>query len=125
MNVTFPCPKCEAANRTEVAEDAEAIACSHCGQSMQIPLGAIDEGKVTRCLACPSVDLFVRKDFPQRLGVTLVTIGLIGSCIAWAYGYIYWTFGVLFATALVDVLLYVIIPNALMCYRCGAMHRGV
>ncbi|HEY2761947.1 MAG TPA: hypothetical protein VGI75_14420, partial [Pirellulales bacterium] len=35
-----------------------------------------------------------------------------------------WTFGILFATALVDVALYLIVPNALMCYRCGAMYRG-
>ncbi len=125
MNVTFPCPKCEAANRTEVANDAEAISCAHCGQELQIPAGAIDQGKVSRCLACPSVDLFVRKDFPQRLGVALVTIGLVGSCIAWAYSQLYWTFGILFATALIDVLLYMLVPNALMCYRCGAMYRGV
>lgn len=125
MNVTFPCPKCEAANRTEVADDARSISCTHCGQELLVPPGAIDGGKVTHCLACPSVDLFVRKDFPQRLGVALVTIGLVGSCIAWAYGHVLWTFAVLFATALVDVLLYAIVPNALMCYRCGAMYRGV
>jgi hypothetical protein len=125
MNVTFPCPKCEAANRSEVADDTEAISCLHCGQELQIPPGAIDAGKINHCLACPSVDLFVRKDFPQRLGVTLVTIGLLGSCVAWAYGQVLWTFAVLFATALVDVLLYVLVPNALMCYRCGAMYRSV
>lgn len=125
MNVTFPCPKCEAANRAEVAENADAISCSHCGQEVQVPPGAIDGGRVTRCLACPSVDLFVRKDFPQRLGVALVTIGLVGSCIAWAYGHLYWTFAVLFGTALIDVALYLVVPNALMCYRCGAMYRGV
>ena len=66
----------------------------------------------------------MRKDFPQRLGVALVTIGLLGSCVAWAYSQLYWTFGILFATALVDVLLYAVVPNALMCYRCGAMYRG-
>jgi len=125
MNVTYPCPKCEAANRAEIADDADAIACTQCGQELELPAGAIADGRVNRCLACPSVDLFVRKDFPQRLGVGLVTIGLVGSCIAWAYGQLYWTFGILFATALVDVLLYALVPNALMCYRCGAMYRGV
>ena len=29
----------------------------------------------------------------------------------------------LFATALVDVVLYLIVPDALMCYRCGAQYR--
>ena len=31
---------------------------------------------------------------------------------------------VLFATALDDVVLYLIVPDALMCYRCGAMYQG-
>jgi hypothetical protein len=68
--------------------------------------------------------LFVRKDFPQRLGVTIVTVGLLASCVAWGYSQLYLTFAILFATALVDVVLYVFVPNALMCYRCGAMYRG-
>ncbi len=33
------------------------------------------------------------------------------------------TFAILFATALIDVVLYLIVPDALMCYRCGAMYR--
>ena len=77
-----------------------------------------------RCMACPSTDLFVRKDFPQRLGVLIVTIGLLASCVAWAYSQLYLTFAILFATAAVDVVLYVVVPDALMCYRCGAMYRG-
>jgi hypothetical protein len=125
MNVTFPCPKCEAANRAEVAPDEAALSCTHCGQSVQIPAGALDDhGGVHRCLACPSTNLFVRKDFPQQLGVAIVTIGLLASCVAWAYSMLYLTFAILFATALIDVILYVFVPNALMCYRCGAMYRG-
>ena len=89
-----------------------------------MPAGAVAEGRVRRCLVCPSTDLFVRKDFPQRLGVTIVTIGLLASCVAWAKTEVYLTFAILFATAVIDVMLYFIVPNALMCYRCGAMYRG-
>jgi hypothetical protein len=124
MNITFPCPKCEAANRVEFDPRATELVCQHCGQEMQIPNGAVVEGRVRRCLACPSTDLFVRKDFPQRLGVTIVTVGLLASCVAWAYSLLIPTFVILFATALIDVALYLIVPNALMCYRCGAMYRG-
>lgn len=73
----------------------------------------------------PGADLFVRKDFPQGLGVAIVTVGLLASCVAWGYSQLYLTFGILFATALVDVVLYVFVPNALMCYRCGAMYRAL
>lgn len=124
MNVTFPCPTCEAANRADVLPGDSELRCTRCGQTVEIPAGAIDDGRLHRCLACPSTDLFVRKDFPQRLGVALVTVGLLASCVAWAYSQLYWTFGILFATALIDVVLYAVVPNALMCYRCGAMYRG-
>ena len=125
MNVTFPCPKCEAVNRAEVSSATAALRCDRCDQELRIPPGAIDTGGgLHHCLACPSTDLFVRKDFPQRLGVAIVTVGLLASCVAWGYSQLYLTFGILFATALVDVVLYVFVPNALMCYRCGAMYRG-
>ncbi len=80
---------------------------------------------MSRCLVCPSTDLFVRKDFPQRLGVGIVIVGIVGSSIAWGYTYTIATFAILFATALIDVVLYLVVPDALMCYRCGAMYRGV
>ncbi len=124
MNVAFHCPKCEAINWAEVLPGAEAIVCTHCEQELRIPPGVIEGGRINRCLVCPSADLFVRKDFPQRLGVLIVTIGLFASCVAWAYSQLYLTFAILFATALVDVVLSLVVPDALMCYRCGAMYRG-
>ncbi len=101
------------------------LTCCHCGCETWPPVGASDGHHLTRCLVCPSTDLFVRKDFPQRLGVALVAAGIVGSSICWAYSQLYWTYGVLFATALLDVILYAIVPNALMCYRCHAEYRGV
>jgi hypothetical protein len=66
----------------------------------------------------------VRKDFPQRLGVLIVAVGIIGSSIAWSYANLPWTFGILFATALADLALFAVVGNSLMCYRCGAQYRG-
>jgi thymidylate kinase len=65
----------------------------------------------------------VRKDFPQRVGVALVALGVVGSSIAWAYSLLVPTFAILFATALADVVLYLIVPDELMCYRCAAEYR--
>jgi hypothetical protein len=45
--------------------------------------------------------------------------------VAWNYYYIYLTFGILFATALVDLVLFMIVGDCLNCYRCGAQYRGV
>jgi hypothetical protein len=67
----------------------------------------------------------LRKDFPQRLGVAIVALGFIGSTIAWYYYWIYTAYAVLFATALLDVVLYFFVPAALVCYRCQAHYRHV
>lgn len=124
MNFTYHCPQCQTAVRSELSADSAQIMCPHCGLAIDIPAGALADGQVSRCLVCPSVDLFVRKDFPQRLGVTLVVLGFVGSSIAWAYYQVIWTFAILFFTALVDFVLYVVMGESLTCYRCGAQYRG-
>jgi hypothetical protein len=125
MNITFACPTCHGATRSEFTADTGLLRCDHCGQEIKIPPQSVRAEAVERCLVCPSTDLFVRKDFPQRVGVGLVALGVVGSSIAWYYTSLLWTFGILFGTALVDVLLYALVGNALMCYRCGAHYRGV
>jgi hypothetical protein len=70
------------------------------------------------------MELFVRKNFPQRLGVAIVVAGLAASCVAWANREMMITFGILFGTALLDVVLFLFMPNCLSCYRCGARYSG-
>lgn len=125
MNITFACPDCHNAARLTVEPTASQLVCPHCQRRIATPEGAWQDGVLARCLVCPSTDLFVRKDFPQRLGVGLVALGILGSSITWYYTLVYWTFGILFATALIDVLLYVLVGDSLMCYRCHAEYRQV
>lgn len=125
MNVTFACPRCEQSARVEVPEGAVTLACPACRGEIVLPPDAYADGEVRRCLVCPSTDLFVRKDFPQRVGVAIVVLGFVVSCITWNYYLPYWTFAVLFATALIDVVLWFIVPNCLHCYRCDAQYRGL
>ena len=125
MNVTFCCPGCHATDRLEFTSQTASLACPQCGRQWNVPSGAVGEGEVHRCLVCPSQELFVRKDFPQRLGVAIVLAGFAASCVAWANYQLYLTFGILFATALVDVVLYVVMGENLTCYRCEAQYRGL
>lgn len=125
MNVTYACPACQRATWSRFNADTKFLKCEACGQDLAVPEDAVEGSRVKRCLVCPSTDLFVRKDFPQRLGVFIVAVGIIGSSIAWYHAHLYWTFGILFATALIDVLLYSFVGDALMCYRCQAQYRGV
>lgn len=125
VNVTYACPSCEEGVRIHFEADTSALNCPHCQGEIAIAKDAVEGDRVKRCLVCPSTDLFVRKDFPQRLGVGLVVVGIVGSSIYWYHGDVIMTFGILFATALIDVLLYMFVGDALMCYRCQAQYRSV
>ncbi len=125
MNVTFACSHCETAARVEIEEEAQSLACPHCKANFAVPRDGLADGRLSRCLVCTSRDVFLRKDFPQRLGVLIVVLGFLASSVTWAYSRPIWTFAILFATALVDVVLYLVMPNAVMCYHCGALYRGL
>src|SRR5687767_2969534 len=108
MNITFSCPRCEQDGRLNVADDQQALACPHCQVEMPIGTEARSPQSLQQCVVCASRDLFVRKDFPQRLGVGIVVIGFVASSITWAQYMTIATFAILFATAFIDVVLYLI-----------------
>jgi len=125
MNVTYTCPRCEGSCTSEVDPDASSLRCADCQLELARPEDAFRDGQPERCLICPSTDLFVRKDFPQRLGVAIVVLGFAVSCVTWNLYLTNWTFAVLFATALIDLVLFAVVGESVTCYRCGAQYRGV
>jgi hypothetical protein len=125
MNVTYRCPNCEELATSELTPATESVACLHCSQHLTAPAGAITDSGLGRCVVCPSNDLYVRKDFSQGLGVTIVIVGFVISTVFWYYRMPFWTYGTLFTTALIDVALYFTMGNLLQCYRCQAQYREV
>jgi hypothetical protein len=124
MNVVFRCPHCHELSHADCGPEMAEIACSHCRQTWPTA-GAVQNGELLRCLVCPSTELYIRKDFSQSLGIAIVAAGIILSSIFWAYHRPYWTYAVLFATALIDVVLYFVVGNLLQCYRCQAQYRRI
>ncbi len=125
MNILFFCSRCHSDVNHEFDENTARLTCSNCQTAIQVNAGALDGDRLDKCLVCPGTDLFVRKNFPQRVGVAIVVIGFAISCLTWFYHMVIATFVVLFATALLDVVLYVIVGDVAECYRCHARYRGV
>lgn len=127
MNVSFVCPKCDRPCRVEFDDNqsVESIGCAYCGRSVKVPPGAVENGRIHACLLCPSQELFVRKDFSQRLGITIIAIGFVASAITWFFHYIVATYAILFASAMIDVGLFLVVGNVLECYRCHAHYRDL
>lgn len=123
--ITFSCPECGDVLRAPLDDGAQSPRCEQCQVDRPLQEVELRDGRLQRCVACPSTELFVRKDFPQRLGVTIVVVGFITSSVFWYYHNVVMTFAVLFLTALVDVVLYLTMGNLLECYRCHAQYRGL
>jgi hypothetical protein len=124
MRISYICPACQNTASAALTNDSGRIDCPHCSQQIKVPADSLSDGQIHRCLVCPSTELYARKDFPQRLGVALVIVGFIGSSIAWANYQVLWSFAILFGTALVDLVLYLVMGESLTCYRCHAQYRG-
>ena len=125
MKLTFSCPRCEAPGQFDLAAGTEQLACPSCHAGLPGAGTDLSGEGISECLVCGDRELFVRKDFPQRIGVTIVVVGCLASSIAWGCYQIEVAFGILFATALIDVVLYLLVGDALECYRCGALYRGI
>jgi hypothetical protein len=76
------------------------------------------------CPKCGCTDLFIRKDFPQKLGMTIV-VTAAGSFLILAAWPATFRFGVwvLVGAVVVDAVLYVFVPKVTTCYRCRADFR--
>ncbi len=124
-NITFSCPECSATLRTEFEDEGPAVKCDACQTERMLMKPELVDGTMRHCLACPSDELFVRKDFPQRLGVLIIGTGFTISTIFWAYEMVLWSYVPLFVSALIDAVLYLTMGDVLECYRCQAQYRGL
>ena len=129
MDVTFACSSCDKATRQQWVADQQQLSCRHCGHLQRLrpsvisAPGKLNEG-LSSCLICSSDELFIRKDFSQRLGLLIIITGIVASSITWYFYLAYWSYGILLASALIDLVLYHVVGNLLQCYHCHSEYRG-
>lgn len=123
MQLSFCCPACRRQAEDEVSRPGDALRCEACGWSRVAGEADFDELRPLHCLVCGCNDLWRRKDFPQQIGLLIVGAGILLSTIAWAYMRPFLAIGILMLFALADLLLYTVMSDVLVCYRCGAKHR--
>ncbi|MBX7102987.1 MAG: zinc ribbon-containing protein [Gemmataceae bacterium] len=121
MRIRFACPECD---KTNVGEGTSAteFRCVHCGHEIQL------QGKSASldcCSACGNIELYRKKDFPQWLGMGLLALAcLLFYLFAIQYRYaIAWS--ILLGSAAIDGIIYYIVGDVVVCYRCGCEHRGI
>jgi DNA-directed RNA polymerase subunit RPC12/RpoP len=114
--IAFRCPGC--GGEASAGLDGHGH-CSGCGAATTLELSAsLREGHmVDRCPACGGGQLYVQRDFNQKMGLAVV---VAGAALAPFTPY----YASLFVAALVDASLYMLLPEITICYRCQAHFRG-
>jgi hypothetical protein len=125
VQVVLDCPRCLKSNGVEIGSGATAIACRHCGWTKPIADGDVVADTPRTCLVCGCGDLWRQKDFPPQLGLVIVGLGIVSSTVAVAMMRPVIGLGILMAFALADMVLFSVMRDALVCYRCHARFRHV
>ena len=86
---------------------------------------AAAEVPLSNCPACGCRDLFIRKDFPQKLGLAVVILaGVLFLILAARPATFFLGVWVLVVSVLIDGVLFFFVPKITVCYRCRAEFRG-
>ena len=114
--IAFACPRC---GREALAGVDGKGRCPGCGAEtgLDLPERASRDRLIESCPACGSRNLYVQRDFNQKVGVGIVAVG---AALAPFTPY----YASLIVAALVDAALYTVLPEITVCYRCHAHFRG-
>lgn len=127
MQIRYHCPSgnCVALIEYEPLEDAPpTIHCPRC--RFEHPLYVTDhlrrENVVDTCAICGNTELFLRKDFPQRLGLFIVLLAGGASVFYFRTNFLL-AYGILTAAVLIDLMIWLMIGRVTTCYACRAEYR--
>jgi hypothetical protein len=126
MQILAKCPKCDAGLPVRADDAPATITCGGCGR--EIPLTITDDvradRRVDRCPVCDGAELYVRKDFDPKLGLTVVMIGALISGVFYWFGRDIVAYSILASAALIDLVVYGRLKDVTVCYRCHSEFRG-
>ena len=76
------------------------------------------------CLVCGNHELYKKKDFPHTLGMGILGLVTVAFLIAQFWYAQWWAWGILLGGAAVDSLLYLLVGDVIVCYRCNANYKN-
>jgi DNA-directed RNA polymerase subunit RPC12/RpoP len=114
--IAYACPGC--GRETTCGPDGRAT-CASCGHAAALDVSGLsgEPPRVEQCPACGGRQLYVQRDFNQKVGLGIVVVG--AALVPFTPFY-----SSLFAAAILDAVLYALVPEITVCYRCHAHFRG-
>jgi hypothetical protein len=119
MEIEFLCAECRSPNNPEFekSDENQEVLCGSCKKRYGLIRDLMDpDGKLQKCGICGCRDLYIQKDFNRKLGLAIVAIGAILAPFTKLIS--------LLVCALIDLVLYKMLPLITICYRCGSIYRG-
>ncbi len=115
MEIEFRCAGCGSVNQQE--DFSKTVQCISCNKSY----GTLDDfcaekSGIQFCVICRCRDLYVQKDFNRKVGCGIAVIGAVLAPFTKLIS--------LFVCALIDLLLYLLLPVITICYRCATIYRA-
>jgi len=114
--IAFACSGCK---EEVVAAPGAPATCPACAAvtTLAVPDTLRSGGPVDACPACGGRQLYVQRDFNQKVGLAVVIVGAALAPFTPFYSS-------LFVAAAIDAVLYAMLPEITVCYRCHAHFRG-
>jgi hypothetical protein len=123
VNIRLFCPICDTPGRLRVPGSSE-WQCPQCDNLVRLHAPEPDLA-LPVCAVCGNSELYKKKDFPHGLGMAILVLACIASTITYLLYYKVLTWAILLGSAAFDGLLYLWVKDVIVCYRCGAEHRGI
>jgi len=126
MQIIAKCPKCDAGLAVSAADAAAAIKCGGCGREITLTISEAlrTDQSVDRCPVCAGQEVYIRKDFDPKVGLTVVIIGALISAVFYWFERDFIAYGILGGAALIDLFVYGRLKFVTVCYRCHSEFRG-
>ncbi|HVJ87326.1 MAG TPA: hypothetical protein VM452_16835 [Caulifigura sp.] len=121
MRLAFHCPACSRTVATSATPESTSINCP-CGWQRPVSSSAWNADNPRECLACGNSDLWRQKDFPQRMGLIIIAVQVVLTTMFWSWHRPVWTYTTLILFAVLDMIMFAVLPDVLVCYRCRARH---
>ncbi len=122
LTIQFLCPHCSQPASAEFEQLPEVIRCARCEWERT---NSPADPQTPACPICGCDDMWRQKNFPQGVGLSMVVLAASLSTWAWWQYEPVWALGILLFFALIDWLLYMFMPDVLVCYRCRARISGM
>ena len=120
VKVTFACPSCDQPAVTPVQQPSE-WQCTTCDHRLHLNAA---EATLPTCVVCGNHELYKKKDFPHWLGMTILIAAVLLSTVTYYSYEKWWSWSFLIGSAIIDGVMYLMVGDVLVCYRCEAHYRG-